>query len=158
MLHLETLNRCFNSPYKSQRELAEIIIEYGKSGNFPTVLSRLIRYTVGSGARESIAVQVGAIIPHTLMKLAHDSIESVPVLVVDLGHSIVGSYMSSFIDATDSCAFAWAENAKVKILITIIAIMVWCFPNEIIVRSTFASFVYSILLSSRSSPSIAPFL
>lgn len=119
MLHLETLNRCFNSPYKSQRELAEIIIEYGKSGNFPTVLSRLIRYTVGSGARESIAVQVGAIIPHTLMKLAHDSIESVPVLVVDLGHSIVGSYVSSI---SDSCARA--EDAKAKHLSTIIA--VWC--------------------------------
>ncbi len=61
---------------------------------------------VGSGARESNAVQIGAITPQISTTVVQDIIESLPVTMVG-EKSSDGSYMSSVIDnAAESCSCA----------------------------------------------------
>lgn len=64
---------------------------------------------VGSGARESNAVQVGAIIPHRLTKTAHDFIiEMLPAGIDDDQSS--ESFISSVIDVADLVAAMHPRN------------------------------------------------
>ncbi len=66
---------------------------------------------VGSGARESDAVQIGAITPQISTTAVQDIVESLPVTMVG-EKSSDGSYMSSVIDnEADCCSCAIVLNA-----------------------------------------------
>ncbi len=75
---------------------------------------------VGSGARESNAVKVGAIIPHRLTNVVHD-ITVIVLVVMGADQLNDGSYTSSLIDAADSCSCA--DTAEAKHLRTIMTTM-----------------------------------
>ena len=78
---------------------------------------------MGSGARESSAVQVGAIIPHRLTNVVHEITVIVPV-VMGADQSNDGSCTSTLIDAADSCSCADVAEAKRPRVMTTMAFAV----------------------------------